>query len=111
MKRLKREIKKNFPVKHPAKRNMFMDDSCIMAAYFIRDEPQMKKIPGNYKGIDTSEINRLRSLIEGSIGVDYLLLYKITPEGPALFRIWMNTQTPHYLKGVWFVIAPMTSIS
>lgn len=108
MKRLKTGIKKSFPAKHPKKRNAYMDDSRIMCAYFCRDEPKMKKIPCNFKGIDTSEINRLRSLIKDLIGIDYLLLYKITPEGPALLRIWMNTQTPHYLKGVWFAIAPIT---
>jgi hypothetical protein len=105
MSRVKKRVREVFPDKHEKQKNVFLNHSQTRAVFFCDREPKMGNNYGSLIGIDVKEIALLAQDMLSVVGPEQLVLYKITPKGPALFRIVCGIDS-HYLKGLWFAIAP-----
>ena len=106
MRRLKKHVKESFP-NDSERPNWHTSNDDVIGCFFGRDMPTPTKPTKNDAGVDAILIRELYQRLHDDIYPHKLLLYHFVGHS-AIFRIRMETQRPHWLKGVWFAVAPRT---
>lgn len=106
IKKLKKRLKQTLPNPHERLKKSFIDDEQIIAVHYTRNPPIYKMPSDPKQGVDGRVIKKLVDAV-GEIPLPYhLVLTKVTNQGVAQFRIYAETQKPHYVQDLWFGVAP-----